>query len=176
MQHISKQLYIALITICLLCLGAIGILVLVLVDFTYEETTVKFQSNPLSQSIEADQIKHGVIPEGLVGYIRAYDTAGLAPIHYCILKDDLSTLRSLLKLGVDINTPIRTNAALDGYTSLHLAAMYHRTKLLSFLLENGAIPTLAGIDGIKPIDIAIDVGNQQDIRLLTEFTESKVGP
>ena len=58
-------------------------------------------------------------------------------------------LRILLELGAVVNA---RNG--DGYTPLHVAALWGRAKSVRHLLEKGADPFISDDDGMTPLDHA----------------------
>ncbi|XP_040571104.1 uncharacterized protein [Lepeophtheirus salmonis] len=101
------------------------------------------------QNISEDILKH-LIKDGAP--INETDSIGQTPLHYAISNPSLAKtlIPILLAEGAHINVQRKS----DGWTALHLAAMFGRSDLVGILLKNGANPELKDNEGNKPQEIA----------------------
>lgn len=86
---------------------------------------------------------------------------GSTAIFNAIIKNRLHMIKSLTKIGVDINA---TN--IDGQTPLMAAAEYGRTEMVHFLLDNGADARATDVFDQTAIDVASKHGHQNIVELL----------
>ena len=79
------------------------------------------------------------------------DSIGQTAVHYAVCHKFASHLvKVLLDRGAN-HSPARDN---DGWTPLHLAAMFGKVDVIQLLLEAGADPYVADKDGHDVIDVA----------------------
>ncbi|KAJ0023526.1 hypothetical protein NQD34_003425 [Periophthalmus magnuspinnatus] len=91
------------------------------------------------------------------------NTAGLCPLHVAVLSNRLSSLRSLLQSGADVELQERTS----GRTSLHLATEADNVSLAGcLLLEGNANVNSCTFDGSTPLHIAAGPGSAKLTALL----------
>uniref|UniRef100_A0A3B3ZTU9 RHD domain-containing protein n=1 Tax=Periophthalmus magnuspinnatus TaxID=409849 RepID=A0A3B3ZTU9_9GOBI len=89
--------------------------------------------------------------------------AGLCPLHVAVLSNRLSSLRSLLQSGADVELQERTS----GRTSLHLATEADNVSLAGcLLLEGNANVNSCTFDGSTPLHIAAGRGSAKLTALL----------
>ena len=75
----------------------------------------------------------------------------------------------LLDLGLAVNTQ---NG--DGFTPLHVAAMWGREESVRLLLERGADPAISDDEDMTPLDYSENEGECSIIVLLCAFLTHKV--
>jgi ankyrin repeat protein len=91
-----------------------------------------------------------------------YNSKGIRPIHFAVAMNNNDALKSLLKVGEDPNVRALND---DHYTPL-LIAVTISTQTVQILLDHGADPCLAGVDGLEPIHVAAKIGHSHTVELL----------
>uniref|UniRef100_A0A8C4WVE6 Uncharacterized protein n=1 Tax=Eptatretus burgeri TaxID=7764 RepID=A0A8C4WVE6_EPTBU len=87
--------------------------------------------------------------------------AVFACIYYNIKKT--AAIKVLLASGCSVN--VQNN---NGFTPLHLAAMYGSFNFTQFLLNEGADPCITNMDGLEPADLALHAGHLKIQKILQE--------
>ena len=64
---------------------------------------------------------------------------GNTPLMYAAMENKLVLVRKMIQLGCEVNAVNK-----EGYSSLHLGAMYAREPLVALLLSNGANVSITG--------------------------------
>lgn len=91
------------------------------------------------------------------------NTAGLCPLHVAVLSGQLSSVRTLLQCGADVELRERTS----GRTALHLATEADNVSLAGcLLLEGNADVDSCTFDGSTPLHIAAGRGSAKLTALL----------
>ena len=57
----------------------------------------------------------------------------------------------------------------EGDIPLHLSVLSGRTDVVNFLLQNGADPSIRGINDRTPLELAREMGYQDIVRVLEEY-------
>jgi ankyrin repeat protein len=97
--------------------------------------------------------------------LRVYDLWDELPLHTATLACIPDLVGCILKEGnFDIDTP-----TLGGCTPLWIATYNKDTEMMSYLLRNGADPTVKSSNGDSPIDIANKYKDKELINLLKEY-------
>ncbi|VDQ11275.1 unnamed protein product [Trichobilharzia regenti] len=68
-------------------------------------------------------------------FILAKQNDNSTPIHYACMKDDLECVQLMFEADPSIRTTVLEMPDKNGYTPLHLAAVYNHEKLVSYLVE-----------------------------------------
>ena len=111
--------------------------------------------------------KKGMTPLHLVAY-RNYVNFdnGMTPEDFD--QDSLSIINSLVKSGLDINTPVNSQDK-DGYTVLHLAAECGNVKIIPLLIKNEAEINSKSRSGLTPLHVATIHGQIEVVELLLQL-------
>lgn len=115
-------------------------------DSLYEDPFMKEGETPLMTAASlGDQAEvERLIAEG--ADVREKDSEGADALMYAVYAGDIAIAASLLEAGADVNTS-------DNYsTALGNAIMYGEYETAQLLMDHGANPTLAGPDGMAPMD------------------------
>lgn len=97
------------------------------------------------------------------GLLEVANTAGLCPLHVAVLSNRLSSVRTLLQSGADVELQERTS----GRTALHLATEADNVSLAGcLLLEGNADVDSCTFDGSTPLHIAAGRGSAKLTALL----------
>ncbi|TGZ74797.1 hypothetical protein CRM22_000760 [Opisthorchis felineus] len=124
---------------------------------TPESLAKRFLKEDVSGYIETVKKEHGLRP---VDEVRFFATA--FPAHSAAYDGDLTTLRTLIEEGV-----IKVNERDEqGSTPLHKAAGQGHVKIIHWLLENGADPSITNHLGERPVDVARRFGQSAAIEPL----------
>jgi len=83
--------------------------------------------------------------------INDRDALGQTPLHYAVCHPDALRLVSIMAENGAQLDPDRSG---DGWTPLHLAAMFDKLDVTLKLLEEGADPRARGTNGETPEDVA----------------------
>jgi ankyrin repeat protein len=126
------------------------------------DTCIRFQ-----KSKSGRQIPLTLLPNGAVIELSVSDhSCGSTAIFNAIIKNRLNMVRSLTKVGCDVNAK-----NIDGQTPLMAAAQYGRMEIVRFLVDNGA--------NIKATDAygqtAIDIASKQERTDIVELLERRCG-
>jgi ankyrin repeat protein len=76
----------------------------------------------------------------------------------------ISTIKLLLDNGADINVKVERQTA--EITALHHASAVSDTEMVRLLLQHGADMTIENIHGQKPLELAIERGSHEVVKLL----------
>lgn len=85
-------------------------------------------------------------------------------LFFAAAQNHLSTVDFLLEKGADVNA----NSKHDGATALHKAAQQGHEQMVRLLLANGASVNVKDIEGLRPLNWAIQVHRVSMARLLLE--------
>ncbi len=108
------------------------------------------------------QIPLTLLPNGVTIEISGSDeSCGTAAIFNAIIKNRLNMVRSLTKVGCDVNAK-----NIDGQTPLMAATQYGRAEIIHFLLDKGADVRATDVYGQTALDIASKKGLQNIVELL----------
>lgn len=114
------------------------------------------------------QIPLTLLPNGAIIELSGNDeSCGSAAIFNAIIKDRLHMVRSLTKIGCDVN-----GKNIDGQTPLMAAAQYGRTEIVRFLLDKGADAHAKDAYG----QTAVDVASKQGHQIVVELIERRRSP
>lgn len=94
----------------------------------------------------------------------SHDKIG-AVIHFSSTVDNPQLLNEILNAGVDPNLIKKS----DGYTPLHFAVANNCRQNVKLLMSRGADPTIKNNFSQNPVDFAIDMNDQEMLRLLNEY-------
>ncbi len=101
------------------------------------------------------------------------DESGLAPLHLAVESGHKSMAELLYRSGADLNIKKiqRGNRRNDvnSYSSLHLAVKYNRIALMEWLCANKASVNIRTDDGVSPMLLAVQSGNQDAVALLLKY-------
>lgn len=99
------------------------------------------------------------------------DAIGQTPLHYAVCHRFALELTKVL-LDRDANpNPVRKS---DGWTPLHLAAMFGKVEVIQLLLESGADSDIKDKSGKTPEDVAKQFKNYQIADLLHRYVQNQV--
>ena len=79
------------------------------------------------------------------------------------MRADHAALKQALSENLDVNAPQP-----DGATALHWAVHRGDTEAVRWLLEAGAVPTVASLAGATPLSLACTAGNAEIVELLLD--------
>ncbi len=96
--------------------------------------------------------------------LNDFNEQGLLPIHLAAKADEVELVKVMLNAGVDIDA--RANDLAKNVTPLFEATAAGHTRMIEFLLKNGAIPDLATSDGLTPVMRAAQDGNISALQVL----------
>jgi ankyrin repeat protein len=83
-------------------------------------------------------------------------------LHYAAMQNHCDVVRELVSIGVQVDS-----VEVRGYTPLHLAVVYGRTKLVEYLVNNaGADLTKKDPQGFDVLQIAFQKGDLNMAKLL----------
>jgi len=88
--------------------------------------------------------------KSLLADSNVVDSEGMGLIHWAADRGNLAMLKCLVK-DLMANVDLKDR---DGQTALHYAASCGHVDVVNFLLDNGADPNVADVDGMLPIDVA----------------------
>ena len=83
--------------------------------------------------------------------INDKDAYGQTALHYAVCHTDALTLVTLM---VESGAQLDTDRQGDGWTPLHLAAMFNKLEVVLKLLDMGADPKIRATNGDMPEDVA----------------------
>ena len=83
--------------------------------------------------------------------INDRDAYGQTALHYAVCHQDALPLVTLM---VDSGAQLDSDRQEDGWTPLHLAAMFNKLEVVLKLLEMGADPKIKATNGDTPEDVA----------------------
>ena len=119
----------------------------------------------LTMDFDADQNgvprpQQPVNPNDVPGITRPYNYnelidkhGGLAALHFAARQGSMASVEALLKGGANVNQ----RGAGDKTTPIVVAAVNGHFDLVSYLLDNGADPSLASIGGVTPLYGVVNV-------------------
>lgn len=114
------------------------------------------------KSQTGSQIPLTLLPNGITIEISGNDeSCGSAAIFNAIIKNRLNMVRSLTKVGCDINAK-----NIDGQTPLMAAAQYGRMDIVGFLLDKGADAHIKDAYGQTAADAARKHGHENVVELV----------
>ena len=90
---------------------------------------------------------------------------------WAVRNSNVELLRALLQAGVQIDEPVDDEE--NGYTLLHLAAIYNKPRIAQFLFDNGAWREVRDKSGARPIDIAFQGGYTNVCQILEKPSEKE---
>lgn len=125
-------------------------------------TCVRFQ-----KSKSGRQIPLTLLPNGTVIELSGDElSCGSTAIFNAIIKNRLNMVRSLTKVGCDVNSK-----NIDGQTPLMAAAQYDRIEIVRFLLDSGAVINTTDAYG----QTAFDVASKHEHADIVELLELRSG-
>jgi ankyrin repeat protein len=74
---------------------------------------------------------------------------------------DLEAVRLLIGAGADVNAKVE-----DNDTALHRAVSFQHKDVIELLLSSGASTVELNVDGMSPIDLSKELGDDEIINLL----------
>lgn len=89
---------------------------------------------------------------------------------WAVSTSNTELLKALLQAGVQINEPVEKEA---GWTLLHFAASSGTERVVRFLLDNGADPSVRNNAGLRPIDLAYQHSRTNICQALTNTRASE---
>ncbi|XP_076631346.1 uncharacterized protein LOC143346769 [Colletes latitarsis] len=110
-----------------------------------------------SAVILASKLSSALLPD-LLKYVtdrkllNQVDSAGFAPLHYCVLYGNLEGVNALIKAGAEIN--LKDNRS--GRTPFFHALEHHRVSIAQKLLEYGAIANIPNFSGQSVLSLIDD--------------------
>ncbi|XP_043259176.1 uncharacterized protein LOC122401240 [Colletes gigas] len=110
-----------------------------------------------SAVILASKMSSALLPD-LLKYVtdnkllNQVDSAGFAPLHYCVLYGNLEGVNALIKAGAEIN--LKDNRS--GRTPFFHALEHHRVSIAQKLLEYGAIANIPNYSGQSVLSLIDD--------------------
>jgi acyl-CoA-binding protein len=123
---------------------------------------VSCMSNTDQYLDDADKTVFDWVKEGNVGKVWEFaqkaslpesnvtDSEGMGLIHWAADRGNLAVLKCLIE-DLMVNVDLKDG---DGQTALHYAASCGHADVVQFLLDKGADPNIADIDGALPLDVA----------------------
>lgn len=124
-----------------------------------------------------------IIQGGRVNYIPLAIELGLPIQPYAvqafyreIYRNNYTIIELLISYGIDINFNKKENWNSLGNTPLCHAACYCDEKMISYLIEYGADPTIHNKSGLRPYMIALKEGKLKNAELLRKYEPSKGEP
>lgn len=100
--------------------------------------------------------------------VNVTDARGMTPLHIATAKGHYHMTRKLLSWGAGVNA-----ADNSGNTPLHHGIQGMGKKVVRVLLERGANPHLRNKKGRRAEDLAYDVRNMRDFKLIQKFVEAR---
>lgn len=94
------------------------------------------------------------------------DEIGAASLFNAIIKHQTHMIRSLLRVGINLN--VRN---IEGITPLMAAAEFNAEEIAGILLEHGARPNLVSNDNETAFDIAMRKGHYRIARLINPLAD-----
>lgn len=89
------------------------------------------------------------------------DEAGLTPLDFAVMADDVPSIERLVSLGYRLDT-----RDIHGGALMHGAALHGSENALSFLLANGADPNVTNTSGFTPLMVAVSHNRNEIARQL----------
>ncbi|KAH8858586.1 Serine/threonine-protein phosphatase 6 regulatory ankyrin repeat subunit A [Schistosoma japonicum] len=87
-------------------------------------------------------------------FILAKQNDDSTPVHYACMKDDLECVQLMLEYDPSIKSIVLEMPDKNGYTPLHLAAVYNHEKLVTYLVEQGSPLEMTESNGWTPLLLA----------------------
>ncbi|CAH8531970.1 unnamed protein product [Schistosoma turkestanicum] len=87
-------------------------------------------------------------------FILAKQNDDSTPIHYACMKDDLECVQLMFNANPNIKSIVLQMSDKNGYTPLHLAAVYNHDKLVTYLIEQGSPLEMTETNGWTPLLLA----------------------
>ncbi|GMH54336.1 hypothetical protein TL16_g01648 [Triparma laevis f. inornata] len=114
-------------------------------------------SKPTKEDVHVDQRRLSVYS------LRSESAEEITtPLHVAAGRGSLECVKCLIK-DFNINVNVRTSC---GETPLHYACCNSRPNVVSYLLENGANPSLCDVDGGNCLHLACETGSQNCVKLI----------
>ncbi|KAA3680817.1 transient receptor potential cation channel subfamily A member 1 [Paragonimus westermani] len=76
------------------------------------------------------------------------------PVHYACIKDDLECVQLLFNAKPELRSTVLRMPNKNGYTPLHLAAVYNHEKMICYLVEQGSPLEMTDRNGWTPLLLA----------------------
>ncbi|VDP44287.1 unnamed protein product [Schistosoma mattheei] len=87
-------------------------------------------------------------------FILAKQNDDSTPVHYACMKDDLECVQLMFEADPSIKSIVLQMQDKNGYTPLHLAAVYNHEKLVTYLVEQGSPLEMTETNGWTPLLLA----------------------
>jgi len=133
---------------------------------------------------EAARFGHSSVVELLIHHgadVNAKSITGSTPLHEAIgviisarVLHTLDKCLFVAKLLIDHGADVNAKEGLLGWTPLHCAAKWGFEDLVKLLLESGADPTVVGIGGRTPADVAEENNNKHVAEIIRNWPKKNV--
>ena len=100
----------------------------------------------------------------VIDRINVKGLGGATPLYIATRKEDLASIRKLLKAGADVNRPSG-----NGWTPLKSAAQQGSLDIVKVLLDAGADPNIADDTNYTPLMNAVSGQHKEIVKLLLKF-------
>ncbi|KAJ8682880.1 hypothetical protein QAD02_018672 [Eretmocerus hayati] len=92
-----------------------------------------------------------------LGTLNLSDDQGMSFFHIICTTNRVDTVQSFLSNGVDINAQVGNQSSFwAGFTALHFAVEFHRSKVVELLLKSGASILITNVLGFNPFDLLLN--------------------